>query len=50
MTPLKNRESNYRTFQIVLETELLDFEGNDISKLVICGMMTDVCISTTTSS
>lgn len=40
---IKNFPNSFR------ETELLDYlKGNSISNLVICGMMTDVCVSSTT--
>jgi nicotinamidase-related amidase len=49
MTPLKTEKVITKNFQIVLETELLDYlKENNISKLVICGMMTDVCVASTT--
>jgi nicotinamidase-related amidase len=50
MTPLKTEKVITKNFpNSFRDTELLDYlKENDISKLVICGMMTDVCVASTT--
>jgi nicotinamidase-related amidase len=50
MTPLKTEKVITKNFpNSFRNTELLDYlKENNISKLVICGMMTDVCVASTT--
>lgn len=50
MTPLKTEKVITKNFpNSFRDTELLDYlKENNISKLVICGMMTDVCVASTT--
>jgi nicotinamidase-related amidase len=52
MTPLKTEKVITKNFpNSFRDTELLDYlKENNISKLVICGMMTDVCVVHNTSS
>lgn len=50
VTPLKTEKIITKNFpNSFRDTELLDYlKENNISKLVICGMMTDVCVASTT--
>jgi nicotinamidase-related amidase len=49
MTPLKTEKVITKNFPNSFRNKLLDYlKENDISKLVICGMMTDVCVASTT--
>ncbi|PKH66177.1 cysteine hydrolase [Flavobacterium sp. ALD4] len=50
VTPLKTEKVITKNFpNSFRDTELLDYlKKNNISKLILCGMMTDVCIDSTT--
>ncbi|MFT5714496.1 MAG: nicotinamidase-related amidase [Flavobacterium sp.] len=50
MTPLKTEKVITKNFpNSFRDTELLDYlKENNISKLILCGMMTDVCVDSTT--
>jgi nicotinamidase-related amidase len=50
MTPLKTRKVITKNFPNSFRDRIIRLlEGKYISKLVICGMMTDVCVASTSS-